>query len=601
MKHGRSTATCAVVLALAVVAGASACASDSAAPTPTATPLAKGGLLTVYTPYNPAASGWNPASADPRIFRVMGPQVMATLLRPDLATGAPVPWLAESVAPDEAATTWTVKLRAGLTFDDGTSLTARDTAFMLAQAAKVPTLASRFGADDDGTFFTSATATDDVTVVVTLRKSNALLDRLVFAAPEFGCVKRAFGGQDREDYFDAPASCGPFRIGNVGDLGDAAVRLERNVRYAQADEVLPDSVLLGSDGAVRRAADIVLSAPPAGTPLATAVPETSAPATDPATTEPATSEPATSEPATSEPATTEPATTEPATTASPTATATSNVAAPATAATPPATTIGTPSAPVDPLVRVWTDDELVASPPGATTMLVLKAVRPTRDQNLRLALRALPDLPALAAGSSGAVPATTGTAPVGFNGAFDVPVAGGRPDIATTAVELVPEDGRTVRLLVDATDPVAVSRAQLLAAEASAVGITLELDREGRSEYDEAVNKRRFEAALLTVAPTVGDAAELPRLWARTLGFGGAWPADIGREAFTEAVAAPAHGQASIDAAAAYEDTIRREAYVVPLVTDVHRIANATGVPGAAVGVLGEVPFEQFAPAGRQF
>jgi peptide/nickel transport system substrate-binding protein len=260
-----------------VGAGVSGCAITGAEQTPGQAQAAsvRGGELSVSIASTGARISWDPRSADPEVQRIAGPAVMATLLRPDPDGGPPAPWLAESATTDSTGRVWTITLRSGLTFADGSPFTAKDAAFTLTESAADPVLSTRFGVADGEGYFVSATPVDERTVVVQLRRPNLALDRLVLAAPEFGCVREGYGGIEREDYFARPSSCGPFLIDAAG-LSAGQVRLVRNTAYYDAESVLPDSVVLSTAEVSAAAADVIV-APPSTTEASTAAPSTSAP------------------------------------------------------------------------------------------------------------------------------------------------------------------------------------------------------------------------------------------------------------------------------------------------------------------------------------
>jgi len=171
------------VIALLAVASivASACSSSSSSATPGAStgtavtpapvataPASTGPAVEVYpraeTLYTTgkqwgAPSTWNPL--DPNAaMGVVGLQY-ETLFMYDPLKDVYTPWLATADSGwDAAKTTYTIKVRPGVKWSDGSALTAADVAFSI-QVWKNPALASVLW-----TFVSDATATDDSTVVV---------------------------------------------------------------------------------------------------------------------------------------------------------------------------------------------------------------------------------------------------------------------------------------------------------------------------------------------------------------------------------------------------------------------------------------------------
>jgi peptide/nickel transport system substrate-binding protein len=113
------------------------------------------------------------------------------------------PWLATGHELSEDQLTWTIQLRSGVTFSDGTPLTSADVKFSVERARDN----SPFG------FLLSAIETidtpDDETVVITTAFpwSPLLADLSVWAA---AIVPKDFGGSDEEEFFNNPVGTGPF-------------------------------------------------------------------------------------------------------------------------------------------------------------------------------------------------------------------------------------------------------------------------------------------------------------------------------------------------------------------------------------------------------
>jgi peptide/nickel transport system substrate-binding protein len=123
---------------------------------------------------------------------------------PDL--GELDPQLATSAEANEDYTEWTIHLREGVTFHDGSPFTAADAAFSLLYT---------FDQWNGYTFgpMADVSIVDDFTVSVTFDSpySSFLLEGL--AAPFSGIVfKEDFGGLSSEEYFQAPITTGPYSV-----------------------------------------------------------------------------------------------------------------------------------------------------------------------------------------------------------------------------------------------------------------------------------------------------------------------------------------------------------------------------------------------------
>jgi ABC-type transport system substrate-binding protein len=567
------------LLAGAVVVGLLASCSPSTTTDPASSPsptVQRGGTLSLAVAVSPATTGWDPLVADPATQRVVGPAVMATLMRPDPQGGAPTPWLAESATSDAAARTWTITLREGLLFSNGATLTAADVVFLFEQAAADPTLSTRFGTDANGPWFSRAVARDPRTVVLSLRRGNAALDRLVLAAPEFGCIQAGYGGLDREAYFAGPPACGPFLIAGSSDMAAKTVGLVRNPQYYAADEVLLDGVTIDAGVRAQQNADLALDAS-RGDPrrARTIAPTTQATVTGP----PTSPSPETAVSKTAEPTAT-------ATDDGPTASPSSNASG-----TPDGTVTATP--PVTPEPERWASDEVVLSPLGATTAIVFRNAAPTSDANVRQALRACIDYAAAAAASPGSAVPAAGLTPNGWSGAIAVPPPEQRLDIARLAIDLIPQDSRTIELTFRGSDAVQTDRATAIAAEAARAGLTIDLRPRSAASLERVLQSGRFQAALVAIEPTVAHTAEVSRLWAFTGGFGGRWSPTPGRVAYPIQITRPQEPDRAAAGTARFEDVVRRGAWVIPVAIDPHRAGARDGVEGVAVGPEGSLALDR--------
>lgn len=145
-----------------------------------------------------------------------------------------VPSLAASDSVSADGKTWTITLRDGVTFSDGTPLTAKDVAYSLDRSRT-----------SDGAFsfllspIASVTAKDDKTVeIVTSEPSATLLPGL--SSWVASIVPADLDGKSAEDFFAAPVGSGPFAFGEW--VRGQYLSLKRNPSYWQDGKPLLDSV-----------------------------------------------------------------------------------------------------------------------------------------------------------------------------------------------------------------------------------------------------------------------------------------------------------------------------------------------------------------------
>lgn len=126
------------------------------------------------------------------------PLFQSTLLtrETDLSTS---PDLATAWTLSDDRLTWTIKLREGVKFSDGSPLTARDVAFTFTETAKA-------GGVVDLSVMESAVATDDATVVIRLKRPWITFVENFYA---LGIVPAAGHGAD---YARKPVGSGPYRM-----------------------------------------------------------------------------------------------------------------------------------------------------------------------------------------------------------------------------------------------------------------------------------------------------------------------------------------------------------------------------------------------------
>lgn len=535
-----------VCLALAI-AGCSSndpVVSPTAIATSSANVVAGGSLSVAVVDALPTAT-WDPTLAPDSTVRTFGPLVMAPLLRPAADGSAPSAGLATSVSSDAAGLNWTVAVRSGLMFADGSTLNSEDIAFGLTQGAAQQSLTGRFGADNQGSFFVSATATDPQTVVVKLRAANALLDRTVFAAPEFGCIQDNYGGKDREAYFRNPVSCGPYVADKSTQSSDELV-LRRNSMYYAPTQVGPNTIKVqklsdsaSADSFIAAGGDVVID-PRKANPVNTAVSPN----------------------------------------ASPSASAS---VSPSPSPTPFATS------PVDSTTGSLVDSSL----PGRVSALLFRSDRPTRDNNVRIAVEASLDIAALVDSQAGAVSPTGGLVPPRWPGAVDVAVPTRDLELAKTAVSLLPKKSRKLSLLVRSGNPDALAQATLVARQAKSAGLTITVKARSTARYAAGLASGNFQLAIVSFSPRVGLAADVTRQWAITGGQGSGWPVTDATTSYGVQLSEPAFGPAADKGSGDFVRVVLDPIHAVALTARTHSALVRQGaLTGLVVRIDGSIPLD---------
>jgi peptide/nickel transport system substrate-binding protein len=145
-----------------------------------------------------------------------------------------VPSLAESGTASPDGKTWTIVLRPGVTFSDGTPVTATDVKYSLDRSRT-----------SDGAFafllspIASVQAVDATTVKIeTAEPSATLLPAL--SSWVASIMPTNLGGKSPEQFFESPIGSGPFTFDQW--VRGQYISLKRNPSYWQAGEPLLDSV-----------------------------------------------------------------------------------------------------------------------------------------------------------------------------------------------------------------------------------------------------------------------------------------------------------------------------------------------------------------------
>jgi len=209
-------------------ATSSATTSSSApAPSPSST---GGGIMKIGLPFG-AASTNDPHPAPPGTQDVMRNFNVFNLLFWYAPEGQLTPMLAESAEANPGATVWTIKLKSGITFHDGSPLTADDVIFSFRRILDEKTKAEGAGAlgmiDPAG-----LRKIDDLTVEVPLKYAFSILPNQL-ATKGTSIIKAGTTS------FDPPIGTGPFKF--VSGDGQKVV-LAKNENYWISGQPLLDGV-----------------------------------------------------------------------------------------------------------------------------------------------------------------------------------------------------------------------------------------------------------------------------------------------------------------------------------------------------------------------
>jgi peptide/nickel transport system substrate-binding protein len=151
-------------------------------------------------------------SFDPTIgSNLMASAVYDSLLKMD-SKGVPQPLLAESMTTPDDGTTWVLKLRPGLNFQDGTPLNADAVLFNIARQRDKPTALGHLYTEPIETM----TATDDLTVTFVLKRPTGSFPvsfALPFSSGNLGTIASPAAVQKwGDDYGRHPVGAGPYEF-----------------------------------------------------------------------------------------------------------------------------------------------------------------------------------------------------------------------------------------------------------------------------------------------------------------------------------------------------------------------------------------------------
>jgi peptide/nickel transport system substrate-binding protein len=151
-------------------------------------------------------------SFDPTIgSNLIASAIYDSLLKMD-SKGVPQPLLAESMTTPDDGTTWVLKLRPGVTFQDGTPLDSEAVIFNVARQRDNPTALGHLYTEP----IDSMTATDNLTVTYRLKRPTGSFPvsfALPFSSGNLGTIASPAAVQKwGEDYGRHPVGAGPFEF-----------------------------------------------------------------------------------------------------------------------------------------------------------------------------------------------------------------------------------------------------------------------------------------------------------------------------------------------------------------------------------------------------
>ena len=193
-------AACALLLPTAAVhADESPSAAASAVPISAESPAFTVGITDDVDSLNPFTGI---VSTSYEMYQLMYP----TLTDYGADDFAPAPGLAESWQESADKTTWTYKIRSGLTWSDGQPLTARDAAYSFNRILDGEYEQTNFG--NYVANITKAEATDDTTLVLTVAKPSPIMEALaVYILPEH--IWKEIDGDEVRSYENEPTDGQP--------------------------------------------------------------------------------------------------------------------------------------------------------------------------------------------------------------------------------------------------------------------------------------------------------------------------------------------------------------------------------------------------------
>jgi peptide/nickel transport system substrate-binding protein len=225
------TACCTVAVLAACGSGGSSAAGSASSSASAGTPV-KGGNLVFANPQDAQSLNESNVFDNNSIWIIE--QITQPLFTVTSDGKGVMPWLATGYAVSKNQLTYTITLRPGVKFSNGTPMTSKDVQFTLEQ-----TMAAAQGWGYIDSAIKSVSAPSPGTVVVNLKYKWApiLADLALFAN---GVVPDNYGGKTESAFYQAPIGTGPFKF-DYWHKG-SGLKLLANTDYWQAGKPYLNSV-----------------------------------------------------------------------------------------------------------------------------------------------------------------------------------------------------------------------------------------------------------------------------------------------------------------------------------------------------------------------
>lgn len=216
-----------VAMVLAGCGGGGSTTAGASGETPT-----KGGTLEMSQ--GPEITTLDPTVAiDQQSIQVLS-QIMEPLFKAN-AEAEVEPCLALRAEPAEDDRSWTIDLRKGVKFSDGTPMTAEDVVFSIEAARNSVNWGSLFEA------FQQVKATSPSTVLITTKEPVPAMEAILSSYSTV-VVPKDYGGKTEKQFAQEPLGTGPYELGRW-DRGQS-LSLTKNPGYWESDRPFLDEIVI---------------------------------------------------------------------------------------------------------------------------------------------------------------------------------------------------------------------------------------------------------------------------------------------------------------------------------------------------------------------